>query len=106
MPSLRASPASKVGLVLTAIVTVASMAPLVSVLVSSVVASALGCLLDEGSAHPCWLAGADIGDALYTAFVMGWLMLLTVPVMLVAALFWIAIGVRALLGRRHRRPTG
>lgn len=97
--------ASRIGLVLLAAVTVASVAPLVSAIVSSGVASALDCPLDEGSAHPCRLAGADIGDILYATFVMGWLMLLTAPAMVVAVLVWIVLAVRALRRRRARRTA-
>ena len=78
---------------------------LVSVVLASAVASALDCPLDEGSVHPCRLAGADIGETLYAAFVMGWLMLVTAPVMLVTALVWIVLGLRALRGRRATRGT-
>ncbi len=106
MPALRASLGSKIALILVAIVTLASVAPLFSVIVSSMVASALGCSLDEGSAHPCMLAGADIGGALYTGFVLGWLMLLTAPIVLATALFWIVVGVRALMRRRTGRAAG
>ena len=94
---------SRIALVLLAVVTVASAAPLVSVLLSSMAAGLLDCRLDEGAAHACRLAGVDIGETLYAAFAMGWLMLLTAPVMLVAALSWVVIGVRALRRRRARR---
>ena len=100
------SRASKIGLLLLAVVTMASAAPVVSVLVSSMAASALGCPLDEGSAHPCSLAGADIGETLYTAFVLGWLMLLTAPVMFATAIVWIVIGLRALRRRRAGQAAG
>ncbi len=103
MPLSRTSLASKIGLVLLAVVTVASVTPLVSLIASSGVASALDCPLDEGSAHPCRLAGTDIGDTLYAGFVMGWLMLVTAPVMLVTALFWIVFALRSLHRRRARR---
>ncbi len=103
MPLLRTSFASKIGLFLLALVTMASAAPLVSVLVAGGVATVLACPLDEGSVHPCVLDGVDIGETLYAAFVMGWLMLLTLPAMLVTALVWIVLAVRALRRRRARR---
>ena len=103
MPLLRTSLASKIGLVLLAVATLVGVAPLVSVLVASGFASALDCPLDEGSVHPCMLAGVDIGETLYAAFVVGWLMLLTLPVLLVTALVWIVLGVRVIRRRRARR---
>ena len=48
---------SRIALVLLAVVTVASAAPLVSVLLSSMAAGLLDCRLDEGAAHACRLAG-------------------------------------------------
>ncbi|GMA15739.1 hypothetical protein E5F05_06160 [Deinococcus metallilatus] len=54
--------------------------PLLSVLVASAVATANGCALDEGSIHPCVIAGWNAGGLLYTLGVLGWLMLLTLPV--------------------------
>ena len=105
MTPLRTTLASRIGLVVLVVMTVASVAPLVSVIVSSGIANALDCPIDEGSAHPCRLAGTDIGDFLYAAFVMGWLMLLAAPVMLVAVLFWIVLAVRALRRRRARRTS-
>jgi hypothetical protein len=65
------------------------VAPLVSAFVASWIAEANGCALHEGSTNACIIGGSDWGDALYTMFVMGWLMLLTVwliPVGLVLAI--------------------
>ena len=106
MPALRASLGSKIALILVAIVTLASVAPLFSVIVSSMIASALAVLTRRRVGHPCMLAGADIGGALYTGFVMGWLMLLTAPIVLATALFWIVVGVRAVMRRRTGRAAG
>jgi len=57
-----------------------TLSPLISVLVSSAIAQANGCTLHEGFVNPCVVMGRDIGDSLYAGFVMGWLMLLTLPV--------------------------
>ena len=54
------------------------IAPLLSAFFASWIAAANGCSLNEGSATACVIAGADVGGMLYTMFVMGWLMLLTV----------------------------
>lgn len=54
------------------------IAPLLSAFFASWIAEANGCLLNEGSTNACVVAGADVGGMLYTMFVMGWLMLLTI----------------------------
>lgn len=79
--------------------TFVSFAPLVAMLTGSGVASALGCSIDEGSTHPCLLAGVDLGDALYNLFVCGWLVLLTWPGMIAATVLWLVVLVRALKRR-------
>lgn len=53
--------------------------PVLSVLLSSAVSGAAGCRVDEGSVHPCVIAGFDVGGLLYTLGVLGWLMLVTFP---------------------------
>ena len=53
--------------------------PMIPVVMASVIASACGCKLDEGSAHKCILFGRDIGGMLYSMGVMGWFGLLTFP---------------------------
>lgn len=58
--------------------------PLLSTLIAGAMASAHGCPLDEGSVHPCIVAGKDIGEMLYSMGVMGWLMLITLPTGLIA----------------------
>jgi hypothetical protein len=67
------------------------MLPLGSVLLTSVLANSLGCRVDEGSVHPCYLFGISIGDALYAMGVMGWLMLVTLPLAAILVLAWIVI---------------
>ncbi|MPY67166.1 hypothetical protein F8S09_10745 [Deinococcus sp. SDU3-2] len=53
--------------------------PLLGVMIASAVAGAFGCRLDEAGSYPCVVAGVDVGGLLSTLFVMGWLMLLTIP---------------------------
>lgn len=90
--------ARKIGLAVLWLVTLASFAPLVSLLGASLVAGALGCPLDEGSVHPCLVAGSDLGDSLYAAALLGWLMLATWPGMLASLAVWLW-----LIGRRLLR---
>ena len=77
-------------LLLLLIVLVAVL-PLVSALGAGAVASANGCALDEGSIHACLIGGVDRGELLYELGVLGWLMLATIPLGLIAALIWAVI---------------
>ena len=56
-------------------------------------ASALGCQLDEGNAHPCIAYGIDLGPLLYALFIMFWLAIGTIPLGYFALLglggFWL-----------------
>lgn len=95
---------SRWGLAGLVLLTLVVWMPLLGVLVSSELASALGCPLNEGGTHPCLLLGMDIGDLLYTLFVLGWLMLVTAPFMLMTALLWAGLVVR--WGWRQLRGAG
>lgn len=64
---------------LTALLLLAAFAPILSVFAADLIAGALGCELNEGTAHACVVLGIDIGELLYAMFVVGWLALLTVP---------------------------
>lgn len=66
------------GLALIAI----GLLPVGSVWWASSFAQAHGCTLHEGYANPCIVAGVDHGDRLYSAFVAGWLMLISLPLAL------------------------
>jgi hypothetical protein len=81
----------------------AACLPLFSVAVAGEIASANNCQLDEGSVHPCIVNGRDMGQTLYTMGVMGWFMLVTIPVglglaavyiFLVAVIYIVRRGVR------------
>ena len=77
--------------------------PLAGILVTAFVAKQLGCQVDEGSVHPCYLFGISIGDALYSMGVMGWFMLLTLPLAAIIVLAWIVTEVIHVA--RSRRPV-
>ena len=62
--------------------------PIISVILSSVIADSLHCQVDEGSAHACLYQGRDIGDTLNFMFVSGWFAFLTVPLALGALIVW------------------
>lgn len=55
------------------------LGPLLVALGAGAVASGLGCRLNEAAAHPCQLGPFDIGGALYSFGMMGWLSLVTLP---------------------------
>lgn len=87
--------------------------PLFSVAIAGGIANANGCELDEGSVHPCVVAGTDMGETLYAMGVMGWLMLATIPVGLglvvvyllaVAAFYIIRHFVRSRAASTKNRP--
>ena len=65
--------------------------PILSILIASGLASAFDCQLDEGGTHPCMAFGTDIGDALYTMFVMGWFFFITIPSGFVALVIFMII---------------
>jgi hypothetical protein len=90
-----------VAIVLT-IVTIIALLPLLSVLATYAIATALGCAVDEGSVHQCLLGGIDIGDLLYTMGVLGWLMIPAAPVLLIAVLGWVGLGIAVVAGRMRR----
>lgn len=54
-------------------------APILSMLTATALASAGGCLLDEGGMHPCIILGTDWGETLNFMFVAAWFFFLTFP---------------------------
>ena len=73
--------------------------PMISALGAGGVAAALGCTLHEGTANTCPVAGLDIGDTLYTMFVLGWLALVTLPVAAAGAVVLAIAGLIRLVRR-------
>ena len=78
-------------LLLLGLIVAFALTPVGSVIIAGVVANANGCSLDEGSPHPCVIAGHDYGQTLYTMGVLGWLMLLTLPAGGVARFLWLVL---------------
>jgi len=54
--------------------------PVLSVAIAGSIASLNDCVVHEGYANPCVVFGIDIGEILYVMGVLGWLMLLSIPV--------------------------
>src|SRR5947199_112269 len=74
-----------------ALIVLFAFAPIGSVMLCGAIANAYGCKVDEGSTHPCMINGNNYGQLLYTLGVLGWLMLVTLPVGLFAFVFWLLI---------------
>ena len=85
-----------------AIVAILAGWPVLSVLASSLIASWNGCTLHEGYASRCIVYGIDLGGPLYSMGVLGWLMLMTLPLGAIALIGWTVIWLVA----RKRRVAG
>lgn len=68
-----------------------ALLPVVLTLIGSTLASANGCALDEGSVHPCIIGGVDRGELVYTLGMMGWLMLASLPLGVIAVGIWLVV---------------
>jgi len=62
--------------------------PLLIALLAGAIANLAKCELDEGSVHPCVIAGKDVGNLLYTMGVGGWFTLMTLPAAFFLALIY------------------
>lgn len=65
--------------------------PALSAASAAMIANAAGCTLHEGSVNPCVIVGYDWGRALYTMGVLGWLMLISLPIAAVGGIGLILI---------------
>ncbi len=79
-----------------------TLLPIISVVVSSGIASLAECQLNEARAHSCTILGIDIGGLLAFMFVAGWLAFMTVPAGAAALLIWIAIAIVLVIRSRSR----
>jgi hypothetical protein len=87
------------GVTLVAIATLALL-PLLSAVTAGVLADINGCLLDEGTPHPCLILGSDWGDTLYNMSAAFWLMLFTLPAGVLLFTIWLVVLVVHLWRRR------
>jgi hypothetical protein len=76
-------------------------APLILVLIATVIANANGCTLNEAQLHPCVVFGVDWGGMLYGMAVMGWLGIVTLQFGAMALFVWLVVA--AILLFRHWR---
>lgn len=79
-------------------------APILSVIISSSIADAAGCVLHEGFTNPCIVFGADMSGTLYAMFVAGWLSFVTLPIGLAALAAWIAFAIILWTRRKSAQP--
>ena len=63
--------------------------PVISVMLTSFIATPLGCKVSEAAIHPCVVTGVDIGGVLNFMGVLGWLMLATLPIGAICLAIWI-----------------
>jgi hypothetical protein len=91
--------------IVLAIIGMIALAPVASVVACGVIANAHGCRVDEGSVHPCVINGKDYGQMLYTLGVMGWLMLVTLPIGALAFVIWLIVLLLHRAAWRKRNPT-
>lgn len=92
---------------LLVVIALFAAAPILSVLLGGTLAEANGCVLNEGSIHPCMIGGADWGGTLYTLFVLGWFALATLPLGGGALIVWLTILIihRIAWGRMQKATT-
>jgi len=86
--------------------TLLGFAPLISVLLASAATAAFGCKVGHGEAHACLVGGVDIAPALVSMGMFGWYMLLTWPLLGLAALLWAIWVVRWFLRRLKSIVSG
>lgn len=89
--------------VLLVVIILFAFAPLISVLISSWIASANDCVLNEGGVNPCVIGGIDYGETLTTMFVAGWFMFFTFPAGVAALLLWFIVLIFGWVLRRSKR---
>lgn len=86
-----------------ALILLFALAPVISVVIAGGIANAYGCRLDEAGVHPCVIGGTDYGEMLEMMFVLGWLMLMTLPAGAIAFLIWVVVLItHAILRSRSR----
>ena len=76
--------------------------PIISVLCTYTLSSALGCGVNEGGATPCPFMGVDLGETLLTTMMFGWLGLISVPLGGVAVAVWLVAWIAHRWQRQHQ----
>ncbi|MCC5985766.1 MAG: hypothetical protein JJU42_15530 [Rhodobacteraceae bacterium] len=90
-------------LLVLAVIAFVALLPVISVLIAGGIATLGGCELNEGFVNPCVFFGVDLGGLLYGMGVMGWFMLLSLPMGALAAAGWVAVWIGHFVWHRVRR---
>ena len=84
----------------------ASSVPVLSLALAATLSKLLGCTLNEADIHPCYVLGISIGPLLYGLSIMGWLMILSLPLGAVVSLTWIGAESVWFVRKRMARRRG
>ena len=70
---------------------VLAFGPFAAIMLTALVAAALGCQPNEAAPGPCIVYGADVGSLLSGMLVTGGLVQITIPILVAILAFWLAI---------------
>lgn len=88
------------------LILIVGLSPLIVTAIAGTIAARNDCVLHEGFVNPCVINGVDRGQDLYTAGMMGWLAIATIPISLgVTAVYLVVVIVVALIRRNRRVPA-
>ena len=87
---------------LVVVAAVVLLIPLVVAILGAAMAGVLGCLVSEAGPTPCFVAGFDWGDLLLNMVMMGWLALVSVPILTVILGVWAAMESWSHVRKRRR----
>ena len=79
-----------------------ALLPFAAILLTALLAGALGCEVGDTGAEPCQVLGADAGGLLSGLLSLGGLVQLTIPILMTLIALWLIIEAIA-WGRRRRR---
>ena len=90
---------------LVVVAAVVLLIPLVVAILGAAMAGVLGCQVSEAGSTPCFVAGFDWGNLLLNMVMMGWLALVSVPILSVILGLWAVLesGSHVRRRRRHKR---
>ena len=80
-----------------------AVAPVAISFTSALIASLLGCSVDEGLPHQCLVFGVDLGAMFYMLGTFFWFMMFTIPI---AAIGLICVAVMWVVATFRRRGSG
>lgn len=78
----------------------AAAAPVGIAIGADALGGAFGCEVNEGYTSPCVVAGIDISGALASAFVLGWLTILLLPLAGISVVVGLVVGLLDATGRK------